>query len=110
MSKDIEQYDRPDIAAAVRGGDPAQAMTNEIELGTATLDEAVFWEGIYFEILAMETDVLARVRMLMAKQSPRVRLEVQMSNVPVIAAQLARFEVRHDAWQTRVRELQKLAV
>jgi hypothetical protein len=101
---------RPDIAAAIRGGDPRQPMDDEIELDLATMEQAVFWTSVYSEILAMEKDVLGRVHMLMARQSPRVRLEVELSNVPVITAQLARFQVRHDAWRARVRELREPAV
>ena len=96
---------RPDIAAAVRGGDPHQGMEDEIEITTSTLDQAVFWASVYSEILALEKDVMARIRQLMTTQSPRVRLEVETSNVPVIAAQLARFQRRHDVWEDRVAHL-----
>lgn len=97
---------RPDISAEVRGGDPNQRMDDEVDIRVATLDQAVFWTGIYSEILAMETDVLSRVYELMALQSPRVRREVEQSNVPVITAQLSRFAHRHSVWQDRVAELE----
>jgi hypothetical protein len=100
---------RPDIPAEIRGGDPNQSMDDEVEIGASTLAQAVFWTGVYSEILAMETDVLSRVHELMALQSPRVRREVEQSNIPVIVAQLSRFAHRHSVWQDRVAELQATA-
>jgi hypothetical protein len=109
MTHENEARARPDIAAAIRGGDPAQKMDDEIEMGASTLAQAEFWAKVYDEIVVMETEVLARVHKLMDMQSLHVRREVQLSNVPVIAAQLTRFRIRHDAWQGRVRELQEAA-
>ncbi len=52
----------------------------------ASLEQALFWRGIYTEILEMEESVLARIRQLMAKQSPQARREVELTNVPVVVA------------------------
>lgn len=92
--------------AASRGGNPDQLMDGEADLGTASMEQAVFWTKVYGEILAMEEKVLARVFELMAAESPRVRWEVQLTNVPVIASQVERFRHRHEHWDLRVKELQ----
>src|SRR5258708_26552285 len=53
----------------------------------ATLEHAIYWRQIYFEILAMEEKVLARIRQLMATQSDEGRREVELTNLPVVVAQ-----------------------
>jgi len=103
--EDPAHAQRPDVIAADRGGDPNQGMTGEADLSTSSIEEAVFWRQVYAEILAMEEKVLARVRELMAAESADVRTEVELSNVPVIAAQVDRFRQRHDFWNLRVAEL-----
>lgn len=50
----------------------------------------------------MEESVLARIRQLMAKQSPQARREVELTNVPVVVAQVARFRFRRGIWESRV--------
>src|SRR6202522_2098543 len=94
--------DRPDIVAATRGGDDSLGMEDEMAPAKASLEEALFWRGIYTEILEMEESVLARIRQLMAKQSPQARREVELTNVPVVVAQLERFRVRQGIWAIRV--------
>lgn len=94
------------MAAASRGGDPDQLMDGEADLGSASMEQALFWTKVYGEILSMEEKVMARVQELMATQSPRVRREVQLTNVPVIASQVERFRQRHVYWDLKVRELQ----
>jgi hypothetical protein len=56
--------------------------------------------------LAMEEKVMERIQNLMAKQSPQVRREVELTNVPVVAAQAERFRQRLGFWVARVRELE----
>lgn len=97
---------RPDIVAATRGGDPEQTMDGEGDPGTATLAQALYWSEVYREILAMEEKVMARIQQLMLKQSPRARQEVELTNVPVVAAQAERFRQRLGYWTARVRELE----
>ena len=101
-----EDLQRPDVLAAIRGGDGQQPMEAEPDIAASSLHEARFWRGIYAEILAMEEKVLAKVIDLMAKQSAVARREVELSNVPVIAAQLDRFRVRFGYWDERVRLLE----
>ena len=96
---------RPDVIAEERGGDPDQGMTGEPTTTSASLEEARFWRDTYAEILHMEDQVMARVHELMAAQSAEVRLEAELSNVPVIAAQADRFRHRHHFWALRVAEL-----
>ncbi len=71
----------------------------------ATLEHAIYWRQIYFEILAMEEKVLARIRQLMATQSDEGRREVELTNVPVVVAQAERFRQRLGYWDERVKEL-----
>jgi hypothetical protein len=97
--------DRPDIVAATRGGDDSLGMEGEADLATATLEQAVFWRDIYAEILAMEESVLARIRQLMAAQSPEARREVELTNVPVVVAQAERFRSRLGFWESACRQL-----
>lgn len=92
--------------AQMRGADVEQAMEGEQEIETASLEQAVFWRNTYREILAMEESVMARVMELMAAQSATARREVELSNVPVIAAQVERFRVRLGYWNARLMRLQ----
>lgn len=97
---------RPDMVAAARGGDPGQPMDGEVEPHGASIEEALFWRQIYVEILAMEEKVMGRIQDLMASQAPVARREVELTNVPVIAAQVDRFRQRLGFWTDRVRELE----
>ncbi len=94
--------DRPDIVAATRGGDDSLGMEDETDPANASLDQALFWRGIYTEILEMEESVLARIRQLMVKQSPQAQREVELTNVPVVVAQVERFRARRGIWASRV--------
>ena len=96
---------RPDINAAVRGGDWNQAMDGEGVPSHATLEHALYWRQIYTEILGMEESVLMRIRQLMAAQSDEVQREVELTNVPVVVAQAERFRQRLSYWDARVHEL-----
>jgi hypothetical protein len=97
---------RPDIVAATRGGDDSLGMEGEADLATATLEQAVFWRDTYTEILAMEESVLARIRHLMASQSPVARREVELTNVPVVVAQAERFRSRLGFWESACRRIE----
>jgi hypothetical protein len=97
--------ERPEMAAASRGGDPDQLMDGEADLGTASMEQALFWTKVYGEILVMEEKVMARVQELMSAESPTVRREVELTNVPVIASQVERFRQRHVYWDLKVKEL-----
>jgi hypothetical protein len=97
--------ERPDIVAATRGGDDSLGMEGEADLATATLEQARFWRDTYTEILAMEESVLARIRQLMAAQSPEARREVELTNVPVVVAQAERFRSRLGFWESACRHL-----
>jgi len=105
MSPDERHNQRLDVIAEERGGDPNQGMAGEADLLTSSMEQAMFWRQVYAEILTMEEKVMAGVRELMAAESPRVRQEVELSNVPVISAQVERFRHRYDFWAQRVVEL-----
>ena len=92
--------------AAARGGDASKAMDGELDPMTASLEEALYWRQIYQEILAMEEKVMDRIQVLMAKQSPEARREVELTNVPVVFAQAERFRRRLGYWAARVKELE----
>jgi hypothetical protein len=96
---------RPDLAAARRGGDASLAMDGEVDPGIASIEQALFWSQIYREILAMEEEVMKRIQSLMAEQSPQARREVELTNVPVIAAQAERFRTRLGFWKARLQQL-----
>lgn len=105
MKKVQSKRSRPDIAAAVRGGDWALGMEREGDPDHATLKQALHWRQIYTEILVMEEKVLTRIRQLMVKQSDEARREVEVTNVPVVVAQAERFRQRLGYWEARVHEL-----
>src|ERR1700674_2377886 len=105
MKKIQAKIGRPDIDAAVRGGDWSQAMDGEGVLAEATLEHALYWRQIYLEILTMEEKVLARIRQLMTTQSDEGRREVELTNVPVVVAQAERFRQRLSYWDARVGQL-----
>src|SRR6266568_5834245 len=96
---------RPDVDAAVRGGDWSQRMDGEGLPDEATIKQALYWRQIYTDILAMEEKVLVRIRQLMADQSDEGRREVELTNVPVVVAQAERFRQRLGYWEARVAEL-----
>ena len=100
------RYDRPDLRAAVRGGDTEHGMDGERDPKTASLEQARYWRQVYVEILAMEEQVMERIRELMTHQSAEVRREAELTNVPVIAAQVERFHRRLTYWTARVAELE----
>ena len=93
---------RPDIVAATRGGDDSVGMDDEADPESASLEQALFWKNIYSEIVVMEEAVLERIRQLMADQSPQAQREVELTNVPVVAAQVERFRSRRGIWESRV--------
>jgi hypothetical protein len=105
MKKVQTKTGRPDVDAAMRGGDWSQAMDGEGVPGDATLERAIYWRQIYTEILAMEEKVLDRIRQLMNTQSDVARHEVELTNVPVVVAQAERFRQRLGYWEARVVEL-----
>jgi hypothetical protein len=110
MNRQDARQDRPDIVAATRGGDDSVGMHGEADPATASLEQAMFWRNIYSEILTMEEAVLARIKQLMADQSPQAREEVELTNVPVVAAQADRFRSRLGFWESRVEALSTGAV
>jgi hypothetical protein len=77
-------------------------MDDEADPTTASLEAALFWRNIYSEILTMEESVLERIQQLMAGQSPQARREVELTNLPVVASQVARFRSRWQLWESRV--------
>jgi hypothetical protein len=106
MKLSDEDRIRPDMVAAARGRDASRAMDGEGDPKSASMEQALYWRQIYREILAMEEKVMERIQDLMAKQSPQVRREVELTNVPVVAAQAERFRQRLGFWTARVRELE----
>jgi hypothetical protein len=104
MSSDRTK-DRPDIVAAIRGGNNALGMEHEADVETSSLEQALFWRKIYVEVLAMEESVLERIHQLMVDQSPQARREVELTNVPVVVAQAERFRSRLAFWESRVQAL-----
>jgi len=96
---------RPDIDAAVRGGDWSLRMDGEGVPAEASLKQALYWRQIYTEILEMEEKVLERIRQLMARQSDEGRREVELTNVPVVVAQAEKFRQRLGYWEARIAEL-----
>ncbi|HZQ49160.1 MAG TPA: hypothetical protein VFB69_02520 [Candidatus Dormibacteraeota bacterium] len=97
---------RPDIDAAIRGGDWSLRMDGEGIPADASLQQALYWRQIYVEILAMEESVLDRIQKLMALQSEVARHEVEMTNLPVVVAQAEKFRQRLGYWEARVRQLE----
>jgi hypothetical protein len=105
MGKVKPEKGRPDIDAAVRGGDWSQPMDGEGLPQDGTIKQALYWKQIYTEILAMEESVLARIRELMLTQSEQARREVELTNIPVVVAQAERFRQRLGYWEARVVQL-----
>ena len=103
MDPSSNHLERPDVVAAIRGGDPEQPMEAEPDIAGSSHTEALFWRGVYREILTLEESVLARIRHLMLAQSETSKREVEISNVPVIVAQVERFRARLGFWEARLR-------
>jgi len=106
VKRQLNHRTRPDMVAAARGGDSRFGMDGEGDPKFANLEQALFWKQIYVEILAMEEKVMVRIQDLMEKQGPEVRREVELTNVPVVAAQAERFRDRLGFWTARVEELE----
>ena len=98
MKKIQSAGERPDIDAAVRGGDWSQAMEGEGPPASATIAQAIYWQHIYTELLVIKEKVLDRIRQLMRAQSRAARREVELTNVPVVVAQAERFRQRLGYW------------
>jgi hypothetical protein len=107
MNPEDGRQDRPDIVAAIRGGDDSLGMHGEGDPDAASLEQALFWRKIYTEILAMEEAVLERIQQLMADQSPQARREVELTNVPVVVAQAERFRARLGFWESAYERLDR---
>lgn len=107
MSKVQPENERPDVEAAIRGGDWNLRMDGEGVPAEASLKQALYWRQIYTEILAMEEKVLDRIHQLMAHQSEAGRHEVELTNVPVVVAQAEKFRQRLGYWEARVQELEE---
>jgi len=105
VKKNQADKSRPDVVAAVRGGDWSQPMDGEGIPADSTLESALYWREIYTDILEMEEKVLARIRQLMDTQSDAGRHEVELTNVPVVVAQAERFRQRLGYWDERVAQL-----
>lgn len=105
MKKNQADKSRPDVTAAVRGGDWSLGMVGEGSPEHSTLVQALYWKEIYTDILAMEEKVLDRIRQLMHTQSDVGRREVELTNVPVVVAQAERFRQRLGYWEERIVEL-----
>jgi hypothetical protein len=110
MTPQEATQDRPDVVAAIRGGDDSLGMEGEADLATASLEQAEFWRNIYTEILVMEEAVLERIEQLMARQSPQARREVELTNVPVVVAQAERFRSRLGFWELACSRLGRVDV
>ena len=106
MAKTAPKRARPDVDAALRGGDWTKRMDGEGVPGDANLEQALYWSQVYTEILSMEEKVLARIRELMLTQSETARREVELTNVPVVVAQAERFRQRLGYWEARVTALE----
>lgn len=98
--------EREHLIAAMRGGDASQPTDGEDEPRTASIEQAVFWSGIYSEIVAVEEETVERIEALMAKESAGLRQEVELTNEPIVAPQVERFRQRLCFWQARLRDLQ----
>jgi hypothetical protein len=109
MSKAYSQNGRPDVDAAIRGGDWSLPMEGEGIPAEASLMQALYWRQIYTEILAMEEKVLDRIRKLMARQSETARREVELTNVPVVVAQAEKFRQRLGYWEARIQQLKDVS-
>ncbi len=96
---------RPHVSAAIPRGDADEGMESEGDPSTATLEQAMYWQQIYGEIVVMEEAVLSRIRKVMADQSPQARHEVALSNLPGVVRQLARFKRRRGYWDKQLQEL-----
>jgi len=105
MASSPDPADRDDVVAAARGGDPDQPMDGECDPNVASLDQAVHWRNSYGEVLALEESVRDQVVQLSASTAQHIRREIDLTFLPVITAQAARFRRRHRIWTARVAEL-----
>jgi hypothetical protein len=85
----------PELVLVIRAN--SIGMDDEPDPATTNPEQALFWRNIYTEILTMEEAVLDRIRQLMATQSPEARHEVELTNVPVVVAQVERFRARWES-------------
>ena len=73
----------------------------------ASRQQAIYWRDIYAAILEMQEKVLNRIRTLMALRSVEIQREVELTNVPVVVAQVERFRQRLGYWDARITELDR---
>jgi hypothetical protein len=80
-------------------------MDGEGNPADSSLQRANYWKGIYIDILEMQEKVLNRIRTLMALEPIEIQREVELTNVPVVVAQVERFRQRLGYWDARIAEL-----
>jgi hypothetical protein len=80
-------------------------MDGEGNPSSSTLQHANYWKAIYIDILEMQEKVLNRIRILMALEPIEIQREVELTNVPVVVAQVERFRQRLGYWDARIAEL-----
>ena len=69
-------------------------MEDEADPASASLEQALFWRDVYSEILGMEESAPCPHPPTHGGASlPRLRREVELTNVPVVVAQVERFQI-----------------
>jgi hypothetical protein len=74
-------------------------------LHSQRLNKPSNWRQIYADILEMQEKVLNRIRVLMSLELIEIQHEVELTNVPVVVAQVERFRQRLSYWDSRIAEL-----
>ncbi|HEY2598468.1 MAG TPA: hypothetical protein VGJ79_08310 [Candidatus Dormibacteraeota bacterium] len=92
--------ERPDIEAARKGGDAERRMAGE-DPGAHGPEVARRWWSAYGELESLETALVDLLAERSAAMSEDARREASETNLPVLLAQLRRFQLRHAYWRER---------
>jgi 3-phenylpropionate/cinnamic acid dioxygenase small subunit len=93
------------MAVADYGSDPDALIDGEADLGTASMEQALFWNRVYDEILALEERVMEPGHQA-ASDAPRYQQALELGNVRVTEPQVEQYRQRHQYWDLKVKELQ----
>jgi len=84
--------------------DPERLMDGEDPSSTHP-DDARHWLGVYQELYAFKTDLLAKLRTRLADMSTGAAQEEVLADERLLVLELERFRSRAEFWRQRLQEL-----
>lgn len=109
MGGDLTQDDKEPVQEAAELAreqvDPERLMDGE-DPSSDHPDDARHWLGVYQELFAFKTDLLAKLRTRLADMSTGAAQEEALSDERLLVLELERFRGRAEFWRRRLQELE----